>query len=204
MADLTLYLLRHGESTANVEGVHAAKKIDPALTDLGIQQAKTQAEYLKSIRFSAFYSSPLLRAKQTANFVSETCGIEPVFTDLLLETDVGVLDGQKIDDPDNLALYEAIISKWNQRKENAGFPEGETLGDIRSRFSEFVQILKTHGYERVLIVGHSGLFEAAIWLFCPDHGTRLEDGHMKRGRFSIIEHKGDEYRLVKFNAFPEG
>jgi len=70
ITNLTLYLLRHGESLANVDRVFAARKVDPPLSNVGIQQITMQAESLKSVDFSAMYASLLLRARQNAEIVT--------------------------------------------------------------------------------------------------------------------------------------
>ena len=226
MSHLTLYLLRHGESVANVERVFAAKKIDPPLSDTGIQQAKMQAQSLRSLslnsnfEFSALYASPLLRARHTANIVGQCCGLEPIFSDDLMEIDVGILDGEDQEDPVKWAMYEGVIEKWNQGLYDVSFQAGESLSDVRTRFSRFLQGLEdkqseSNGEEdeNILVVGHCLLFMAVIRLFCKkqrttssyreNHGPTLEDGHMGRGHLSIISKNNDKFRLVKFNISPE-
>jgi broad specificity phosphatase PhoE len=203
MAHLILYLLRHGESVANLGRVFAGWAIDPSLSAIGIQQVQRQAEFLKTIEFSAIYSSPLLRARQTAEIVGKQCGVEPLFSDCLREVNVGVLDGKNQDDPQNWSLYEKIIQKWEQGDNNVGFPDGETLNDIETRLRGFLDSVEQKGQERVLIIGHCLLFMVAIWLFCENRGSTMEDGHMGRGCLSIIVKSGDRYRMEEFNIVPE-
>jgi len=216
MTHLTLYLLRHGESVANVERVFAAKKIDPPLSDTGIQQITMQAKSLKNLslnshfEFSALYASPLLRARHTANIVGQCCGLEPIFSDDLMEINVGILDGEDQEDAVKWAMYEGVIEKWNQGLYNVSFQAGESLNDVGTRFSRFLQELEDkqsessgEGNENILVVGHCLLFMAVIWLFCENHGHTLEDGHMGRGHLSIISKSNDRFRLLKFNISPE-
>ena len=222
MADLTLYLLRHGESVANVERVFAARGIDPPLSDTGIQQVTMQAKSLRELslnsqfEFSALYASPLLRTRHTAEIVCQWCGLEPIFSDDLMELDVGVLDGESQDEPVKWAMYEEVIKKWDKGLHNVGFQGGETLNDIESRFSRFLEELENKRpepkkearneikrSERILVVGHCLLFMAVIWLFCENHGPTIEDGHMGRGHLSIISKNNDRFRLLKFNISPE-
>ena len=203
MADLTLYLLRHGESVANVENVFAARKVDLPLSDVGIQQVTMQVELLKTIEFSAMYSSPLLRARQTAEIVSQQCGLEVTFSEALREVDVGILDGESQDAPQQWAVHEEIIKKWEQGLASIGFPGGETLNDIEDRFRGFLDGLEGKGQRRILVVGHCLFFMAVIWLFCENHGRTLEDGHMGRAHLSIIRKSGDRFRMLKFNISPE-
>lgn len=57
--------------------------------------------------------------------------------------------------------------------------------------------------ERVLVVVHCLLFMAVIWLFCRNHGPTFEDGHMGRGRLSVIARSGEGLRLVEFDVTPD-
>ena len=202
MANMTLYLLRHGESVANMGRVFAARKIDPPLSDMGIQQATMQAESLRSIEFSAMYVSPLLRTRQTAEIVSRRCGLEPIFSETLQEIDVGVLDGENQDDPQRWTVYKEVVEKWEHGLTHVGFPGGERLKDVGDRFTSFLDGLARNPQKPILVVGHCLLFMVVIWLFCENHGPSLEDGHMGRGHLSIISKTGDGFRLLKFNLSP--
>ncbi|MFQ6039609.1 MAG: histidine phosphatase family protein [Candidatus Poribacteria bacterium] len=191
---LTLYLLRHGESVANVERIFAARKIDPPLSDLGIQQATMQAKSLRKLssssqfEFKALYASPLRRAKHTAEIVGEWCGLEPIFSEDLMEVDVGVLDGESQEDDVKWEMYERVIKKWEQGLHHISFQGGESLNDIEFRFGRFLKVLENKrtkpaagrseavredwGFlpslarSHILVVGHCLLFMAVIWLFC--------------------------------------
>jgi broad specificity phosphatase PhoE len=203
MTDLTLYLLRHGESVANVDRVFAARRIDPPLSDIGVRQAKMQAQSLKATEFSAMYASPLLRSRQTAEIVSQHCGLEPIFSDALYEANVGILDGEDQNDPHNWSACEGVVRKWERGLTHVNFPGGESLNDIGDRFRSFLNGLEGEQQKPILIVGHSLLFMAVIWLFCEDHGHRFEDGHMGRGHLSVISGSGDRFLILKFNIPPK-
>lgn len=202
MINFILYLLRHGESMANAERVFAARKIDPPLSEVGVQQVIMQAESLKSIDFSAMYSSPLLRARQTAGIISQRCGLEPVYSDYLHEVDVGILDGQDQDDPQNWGIYMSVVKKWSQSMSDMGFPGGETLRQVGDRFGRFLRSLNGDYEKPILIVGHCLLFMAVFWLFCENHGPEFEDGYMGRGHLSVISSASDKFRILKFNIPP--
>lgn len=202
MTDLTLYLLRHGESTANVKRVFAALRIDPPLSEAGIQQAAAQAELLKDIGFSAIYASHLLRARQTAEIVGQQCGLKPIIFEALHEVNVGILDGKDQDDPQNWENFMSVVRRWNSGFNDTGFPEGESLNEIESRLRTFLEVLGEQQGGPVLVVGHSLVFMALFWLFCGKCGSELEDGHMGRGHLSIISGAGDRFRILKFNIPP--
>jgi len=198
---MILYLLRHGVSESNDKNIFAAKKIDLPLTPTGRQQAEVQARVLKNVGFKKIYTSPLLRAKQTAEIVSRSCGLEPITTDCLCEIDVGILDGQGMTDPYYWRIWEQTLKEWEKGKENIGFPEGETLNDIRVRFTEFLNELEETQHP-ILIVSHCGFLMVVIWAFCKNHGPTFEDGHVGRGCYSIISESGKRFQVTKFNVFP--
>ena len=202
MNDLTLYLLRHGESAANAKQVFASLRIDPPLSDAGVQQAAMQAESLKNIEFSAIYSSHLLRARQTAGIVGRRCGLETVVNEALHEIDVGILDGKDQEDPQNWQDFMDIIGKWNSGSPDVTFPDGESLNDVEARLRVFLDNLGNEREKPVLVVGHCLLFMAVFWLFCGRCGPEFHDGYMGRGHLSIISGSGDKFQILKFSVPP--
>ncbi|MFQ5906443.1 MAG: histidine phosphatase family protein [bacterium] len=198
--DLTLYLLRHGESVANTQGVFASRKIDSPLSLMGRQQVERQSKILAPIRFDACYTSPLVRATQSAEILRREAGLQFVQTNALLEVDVGVLDGEPEDVSQNMALYEEVLREWEYGLHTAAFPGGESLQDIQARFASLLEDVK--GTNRVLLLGHCLLFMCAIWLFAENHGSTLETGHMGRGNLSLLVKTEGGYRLQEFNQAP--
>ncbi|MEI6710902.1 MAG: phosphoglycerate mutase family protein [bacterium] len=73
---MTLYFLRHGQTLANLNGNFAGQKDNSPLTDLGIQQAKDAAKAWKqqNIQLDKIVSSPLIRARKTAEIFAEGIG----------------------------------------------------------------------------------------------------------------------------------
>jgi broad specificity phosphatase PhoE len=198
----SFYILRHGESEANVNRVFAAKKIDPPLTERGIKQATMQATMLKQSNLSAIYASPLLRARQTAEIINKYHGLDILVSDDLYEIDVGIFDGEDQTDPDKWALYTSIMDKWGQNLTDVAFPNGESLDDVQKRLKSFFDSLKNDTNESVLIVGHCLLFMAFTWLFCDNHNEKLDDNYMGRGCLSAINFDKNRFLIEKFNISP--
>ena len=65
---MRIYIVRHGESYTNVSG-RVMSSTDLPLTERGILQAEAAHKYLKDVKFDHVFSSPLLRARQTAEIV---------------------------------------------------------------------------------------------------------------------------------------
>lgn len=198
---MVLYLLRHGVSESNDKNIFAARKIDLPLTPTGIQQADAQASALKNVGFDKIYTSPLLRAKQTAEIVARSCTLTPIASDYLAEIDVGILDGESMLDSHYSGIWENTLKKWEKSEKDLGFPKGETLEDVKIRFDKFLHELEeiTHP---ILLVSHCGFLMVVIWSFCENHGPTFEDGHMGRGCYSIIAGEGCKFKLEKSNIPP--
>ena len=88
-----LYMIRHGESTANVERLHAGWAQVP-LTQNGRADAYAAKEILKEIHFDKVYSSDLLRAIETVKIALPNT--IHILTDLIREINVGELSGKSI------------------------------------------------------------------------------------------------------------
>ena len=166
MTQMTLLLLRHGESESNVGRIYAGSRVDLPLTEVGIQQARLQASALQGIRVDAIHSSPLRRAKQTALTISSHIGIEPAYHWALQEVDVGILEGTDQDESAIKIRHDRVVQKWEQGEHHIPFPDGESLEKIEGRLRGFLESLQGGESAQIrLVVGHCMLFMAAIWLF---------------------------------------
>jgi len=130
---IRLVLVRHGLSSYNSKGLIQGRTDDSLLTDEGYEQARKAGKALSKINFDKIYSSPLVRAAETAKTIKKTFNKEQniVFDDNLLEVDLSEWSGLKIDeikkkfpeiypiwknDPENLILKEVTIKLTNQFK----------------------------------------------------------------------------------------
>ncbi len=90
---MRILLIRHGESEADLLDVHEGRA-DFALTERGHRQAEAMANYVaENYNISKIYASTLIRAKQTAQHLSDKTGIPIVFDEDLMEFNNGLLAG---------------------------------------------------------------------------------------------------------------
>lgn len=140
-----VYFVRHGESEANLNEVFAGQREDSLLTNKGREEAKAVAKALHhdGLHFDKIISSPLKRAKETADIISKeidyNCSIE--IDNSLTEYDFGNLTGQK---KHKISSLELVSS------ENAEDPE-EFYNRVHSSIKKLSQL---HG--NILVVGHGG------------------------------------------------
>ena len=194
-------MLRHGESEGNAQHVLAVRAFDPPLTDAGVEQALTQAESLCLAGITAIHASPLLRARQTAAFASERCGLPVAYSDALWEVDVGELDGRSVNE-ESIAVFQAVLDEWEAGCWDARLPGGETFAGVRDRFQGFLDDALSGVGGPVLVVGHGVLFMVVLWAFCENRRPTLFGNYMGRGHVSVLSGEDGQYRLVEFNVAP--
>lgn len=146
---MKIYLIRHGEVNHNLHRLY--NREDEDLNETGIKQAEELKEKIKNIEYDFIISSPLTRAKHTANIINiENKDI--IVDDRLSERDPGSLSGQPIE-VTNREEY------WNYYT-TIQYGTSENIKEFFNRVYNFLDELKTKNYKNVLIVAHSGISKA--------------------------------------------
>jgi 2,3-bisphosphoglycerate-dependent phosphoglycerate mutase len=155
-----LYFVRHGESEANTRHVISNGRSTFGLTPRGQKQAQALAEHIGSIPFKTLYSSPILRARETADILSRAIGISYQVTEALREYDCGILEEK--DDEESWRYHRQYFEDWVLHKNYTSKPEGgECFLDIQNRFVPFIEELANASLaedDNFLLVGHGGLY----------------------------------------------
>ena len=158
---MKLYFVRHGESEANVQHVISNRESSFRLTDRGRKQALTLADSLRDIPFTAIFSSPILRARETAEILSQALHLPYQVTEALREYDCGILEEKS--DEESWGLHLHYYEDWTLHHNYLNKPEGgECFEDIQSRFLPFIESLKRGGEGHILLIGHGGLFQLML------------------------------------------
>ena len=151
-----LLLVRHGESTANAQGVFSGASTEFVLTERGRQQAIRAGKGISDCGpIDALYSSPLPRTWQTAELIGDQIGLGPVAVPGLREIDVGSATGKRIAD---LAVqYPRLLREVDDESIHIPWPEGESHFQLRERAIYAIEtIVERHPGETVVAVSHGG------------------------------------------------
>ena len=149
---MKLYVVRHGQTLANTLNTVSGDKESP-LTIKGIKQAKELGIIFKDINFDIVFSSPLLRAIDTARLITKkTIHLD----ERLIERDYGLNERKLIKDtnPEEIWDYNLNTDKY----------ENETVKDILKRTADFINFLKENYSDKtILVVTHSGISRAIYY-----------------------------------------
>ncbi len=151
---LTLSAVRHGETDENRKGIFAGR-LDAKLNQTGIEQAENFAITQDLSSFDLIITSPLSRAKDTAEIISKKTGIELIEDELLVERDFGILQGKTWD---QICAEYPEITKDISEKYQEEIRGGESVKEVEARVDKFLEkVKKENSGRKILIVTHTGI-----------------------------------------------
>lgn len=150
-------LVRHGETDDNAADRFQGQ-LDTRLNDRGREQSRSLARSLAGEGLRALYSSPLLRARETARIVGAQLGLEPVFDERLMEANTGAWTGLLYRDvievaPDDFKAWRSALPAFR-------FPAGESVAEQAHRVEAALADVRAAGGLPALVVTHGGAIRA--------------------------------------------
>lgn len=205
---MELYFCRHGQTQWNVEGRFQGMKGDSPLLPKSYEEITALGQRLKDIPFEAVYSSPLKRARETAEgIVAESNHPQPILlSDALREIGLGELEGCLIDRAradycDQLDALRHAPDQYNP----AAFG-GEPYTEMLKRVCDFVlEAVDKAEKGPLLFVGHGASFSGSIQFLSGKPLAELRAmGGLHNSTVSILETgepKGElPYQLTMWNG----
>jgi len=190
-------LIRHGETDWNKEQIFRGR-IDVALNEVGLAQARSVQATLKDVQISAIYSSPLSRALETARVVGEGRNCEVKIEEGFIDINFGRWQGishQKVKEE-----YKELYEMWLNKPQMVTFPEGESLEEVQRRSMKALEkVIKKHPEETLAIISHRVLNKV---LLCSILGLELSHfWYIKQDTCALnrFEYKDDKYYLTLLN-----
>ena len=154
-----LYIIRHGQTEVNRAKALQGRS-DKPLNETGIREAKAAAARLQDVRFDRVFSSPLLRARQTAEILAPDIPAE--IDERLIEMDYGPYEGLDLNNlpPEVLTFFADFV----HNPAPAGM---EPLADVVKRAGEFLEAIR--GLEGdILISTHAIAMKGLLEYLTPD------------------------------------
>lgn len=184
-----LFLIRHGRSTWNAE--HRIQgNADPPLDEVGQEQARQLADRLQRSNRAvvAVYTSPLRRARQTAQILGDALGVPVTSEERLTEYDVGDITGLTWEQV--VKQYPDVAQRWAEASEDLDIPGAEESASFRERVAiAFGEIVERHAGESVGVVAHGGTLGSYL-----NHLIRLPS------RFSPFRFGNASLTIVEVNS----
>ena len=155
----TVYFVRHGQSIANAAPVFQPP--DSPLSELGKQQADLIAKRAARISFDTLISSPLPRAKETAEAIAKATGKIPEYSDIFMERiKPARINSMSHDDMDAAKLWK----EWERSLYTQGVrvEDGENFDDLIERADKAIDFLSSRSEKTLVIVTHGYFMNTII------------------------------------------
>jgi len=183
-------LFRHGQTDWNInfllQGV-----TDIPMNSTGIAQVKTAARALQRSDWDLVLTSPLGRARETAEIIAEQLGFDAIHQqDLLIERSFGEAEGLAYD-------------QWKLKYSNLDeIPGGESKSELTSRSELLLQnFASTHPGKRILAISHGALIRTVLAISSnnelPRDGERLGNASL-----NIVSHLESSWTVTKYDLDP--
>jgi probable phosphoglycerate mutase len=150
-----LIVVRHGETTWNVEG-RIQGQGDSPLSKVGMAQAEAVADALKRDRLDAIIASDLGRVRQTVEPLARATGIKAQFDAGLRERNYGVFEGRTVAELD--VEMPGEYERFRVRELHAAPPRGESLAQFHARVAITMdRIAAEFAGRKVAVITHGGV-----------------------------------------------
>ena len=150
---MQITVIRHGQTPWNSEG-RMQGHTDIALCDTGLAQGEKVAARLAKEPCDIIYTSDLVRAVKTAEFINSHHNVPLVKTAALREVSFGIFEGRIYDEAwVEMAQYDSL---------EQDYPQGESNTNFVARINAFMDEVTRAGHKNIFIVAHGGTISAII------------------------------------------
>jgi len=192
-----LILARHGETEFNTKGIIAGRQPGVYLSERGIKDCEALRDSLAHIEFAAFYSSPLERAIQTAEIVSQPRNLPIIPVPGVIEIKMDAWENQR---RDWLYKHDKPWQDYHRNPVGVQIPRGEKIEDVAERcWAAVCELRDRHPGETFFLATHG---ECVRVILCKATGLPLSQiFHLIVDTASVaqIEFGATHPRLIRHN-----
>jgi broad specificity phosphatase PhoE len=194
----TLYIVRHGQTDLNKQGIIQGRGMDTNLNDEGRKQAAQFFNAYKNVPFDKIYVSALKRTQQSIQQFIDL-GIPYEKLSGLDELGWGIHEGQA-PTPENKAEFMRIMRDWMDGRLDEKFEGGESPNEVKARQQEALKIIMSHPEEEtVLICMHGRALRLILCLLTNKPLTEMDTfPHQNLVLYKVV-YDGEKFEIVDFN-----
>ncbi|HKR48274.1 MAG TPA: histidine phosphatase family protein [Pseudonocardiaceae bacterium] len=201
---LRLVLARHGQTTANAEGILDTRLPGHPLTEQGHRQAAELAAQLAGESVVAVYASRALRAQQTAAPVAAWHGVAATVLDGVHEVFIGDLEGRQA--PDAHRILHEMYRAWHCGDLDQARPGGESGKQVLDRYlADVATIRAAHPGGTAVLVSHGAATRLAIVALAANvDGSFAGPRLLPNAATVLLEADGDGWRCLRWDDIDLG
>lgn len=193
-----IVFIRPGETDWNATGRFQGWVAVP-LNDMGRQQARRLANFVRNIGITRLVSSDLRRARDTAEIIGDALGIEPIFDERLREQHIGIWQGLTV--PEMHGWYAEDYAKLRADFEGYRIQGGESRKDVKKRadaaLKEYIQKADDDNISVLGIISHTTAIMLMLRYLVPD--LPLEHTHLGNSSVTTLRREGSAWKVTQTN-----
>jgi len=195
----SIIFLRHGQAKNNTERILAGRTPGIPLTEKGIDQAQKAAEFLEQMNISRIYSSPIERAKHTAEIVGKQNSVDVTIDERLIELDMGKFTGMPYDEI--FSSHGNVFMKFYNEELELANNGVETFSDVKKRVLGIVDhVIEKHPDENVVLVTHMDPIKAMLSTIIDLSPTNLFELIIANASLNLFREKDRKLSISGLNV----
>jgi broad specificity phosphatase PhoE len=198
MIQKTLYIVRHGQTDLNKQGIVQGRGRDTDLNDEGRRQAQQFYAAYKDVPFDKIYISKLKRTQQSIQpFID--LGLPYEKLEGLDELAWGIYEGQPAT-PENKAAFFDLMRAWVAGKLDIKFEGGESPNEVKARQLQALETIMSHREEKnVLICMHGRALRLLLCILTNQPLTQMDTFPHQNLVLYKVTYDGSNYEITDFN-----
>lgn len=190
-----VFLVRHGQSEANVHGIFAGRT-DLELSDLGRCQAEAVGKYLCDKGIDTIYSSPLKRAMSTAKPLSDLISKPVIPCDGIIEIYAGHWEALKFSDLQE--KFSESYGLWLSDIGNSVCDGGESMMQVQERMIKTIrELCEKEDGKTIALFAHAGCFRAFLCHCLNMTKDQMKDlAWVSNASVTTLEYENNEFKVT--------
>lgn len=188
-----LYIIRHGETDFNRQGIVQGSGVNSSLNKNGQLQALKFFQQYKDIPFDYVYTSTLKRTHETVQYFINQ-GITWRVRGEIREIGWGIHEGKKAT-PESAQEYKNLIQAWKNGHLEARIQDGESAASMVSRLNKFLDEIRKTEFNRALICSHGRTLRCLMCLINNEDLSNMEQYRHLNTSLYIVELKDDVFKI---------
>jgi len=195
----SVIFLRHGQAKNNIERILTGRTPNIPLTEKGIEQAEKTAKFVEQMNISAIYSSPIERAKHTAEIVAKHNSLDVITDDRLIELDMGKFTGVPYDEI--FTSHGNVFMKFYNGELEIAHNGVETFTEVKKRVLSIVDhVIEKHPDQNVVLVTHMDPIKAMLATVVDLSPTNLFELIIANASLNIFREYNGKFSISGINV----
>ena len=211
-----IIFIRHGQTDFNKSNITQGSEVDPDINKFGILQAEKTGEFIqKNFIIDKIYTSPLLRAKNTAKIISKKLNFKNKIIEdkTIIEVSKGILSGKNKNEVNEFINKNKELKKISNLRKNNNFKyllnyekyfniwsnivKAENLDKIKDRTLNFFNKIKSNK-GNIIVITHGSFIDHLVYNLTYSNQTPKNSikGTQSNCSLTIIKIINDEYKFI--------